>query len=363
MLYRSLVRPWLFRQDAETAHDTTFGLLKRAYKVPGAGRLMATLYRLRDPRLQTELFGITFPNPVGLAAGLDKNALLLPQWEALGLGFVEVGTITPKAQEGNPKPRLFRLPQDRALINRMGFNNDGLLRISRRLELRPLNLVVGANIGKNKHTPNESAANDYRLCVEGLHHCCDYFVVNVSSPNTPGLRELQEPEALKRILGAVQERNHALGKPRPILLKIAPDLAIGAVDQLIEVAQENLLAGIVATNTTIERQPLTTDAAQVQDMGAGGLSGYPLAKRSTEIVRYIAGAGIPVVGVGGILTAQDALAKFQAGAQLVQLYSGYVYEGPALVKRILKALLRSPDSLAALPKPSFIIAHEPVPEV
>jgi dihydroorotate dehydrogenase len=335
--------------------------------------------------LSKELFGLQFKNPVGLAAGFDKNALYLTELEALGFGFVEIGTVTPKPQAGNDKPRLFRLPKDKALINRMGFNNDGVqvvalrlkewrekqvasykLQVSRERQLAMDNrqpamdnqqaphteahspLIIGGNIGKNKVTPNEDAWKDYEICFRALFDCVDYFVVNVSSPNTPGLRELQEKDSLRKILSHLQTINQqesgseTARKPKPILLKIAPDLTAQQIDDVIDLAMEIKLDGLVATNTTISREQLQTTGQQLEAIGAGGLSGAPVRVRSTEIVKYIhqkTNGQLPVIASGGIFTAADAKEKLAAGASLVQVYTGFIYEGPAIVKNICHGLL------------------------
>lgn len=343
-MYKALLKPLLFQLDAEKAHHLVFDNLRRAHRVPGGAAALRGLYDFQHPDLEREVFGLRFRNPVGLAAGLDKNAELLPELGALGFGFVEIGTVTPRPQPGNPTPRLFRLPQDGALLNRMGFNNDGAAAVAARLRgPRPAGLIVGGNIGKNKDTPNEQAAHDYVACVEALHAVVDYFVVNVSSPNTPGLRQLQEREPLIRLLQQVQERNATLPSPRPLLLKIAPDLTDAQLDDILLIARETQLSGLVATNTTISRDGLQTDASHVQSLGAGGLSGRPLRQRATEVVRYLhqhSNGALPIIGVGGIHSPEDAKEKLAAGASLVQLYTGFVYEGPGLIKRINQALVK-----------------------
>lgn len=290
--------------------------------------------------------GLNFPNAVGLAAGFDKDGKHIDGLACLGFGFIEVGTVTPIAQEGNPAPRLFRLPQDKALINRMGFNNEGLDALTERLEaLRrkgvPNRLVIGGNIGKNKVTPNESAANDYLICFEKLFPWVDYFVVNVSSPNTPGLRELQEKEPLTRLLNLLQDKNRAQKSPKPILLKIAPDLSESQLDDIADIVRTTGLAGVIATNTTISRAALSTPESQIAAIGMGGLSGVPVRARSTEVIRYLReklGKEVVIIGVGGIDSAASAREKLDAGADLVQVYTGLVYEGPGLVKSILENL-------------------------
>ncbi|RSK49634.1 quinone-dependent dihydroorotate dehydrogenase [Hymenobacter rigui] len=344
-MYNALVKPLLFRLDAEKAHHLVFNNLKRAYRVPGAAAALRGLYELRHPSLEREIFGLRFRNPVGLAAGFDKNAELTDELGALGFGFVEIGTVTPRPQPGNPQPRLFRLPQDAALVNRMGFNNHGAEAAAARLRQRQnQDLIIGGNIGKNKDTPNELAAHDYIACVEALHEVVDYFVVNVSSPNTPGLRQLQEREPLIELLQQVQERNQSLPKPRPLLLKIAPDLTDPQLDDILLIARETNLSGLVATNTTISREGLTTPAANVANLGAGGLSGKPLRQRATEVIRYLSQhsrGNLPIIGVGGIHSAQDAREKLEAGACLLQLYTGFIYEGPGLVRQINQALKKA----------------------
>jgi dihydroorotate dehydrogenase len=340
-MYKALLKPLFFQLDAERAHHLVFNNLKRAHQLPGTAALMRSLYDYRHPSLEREVFGLKFRNPVGLAAGFDKNALLTDELAALGFGFVEIGTVTPRPQPGNPVPRLFRLPQDEALVNRMGFNNEGAAAAAIRLRQRRSDILIGGNIGKNKDTPNEQAADDYVACVEALHEVVDYFVVNVSSPNTPNLRQLQEREPLIHLLQRVQERNQSLPKPRPLLLKIAPDLTDGQLDDILLIARETHLSGLVATNTTISRDDLQTPAGQVAALGAGGVSGRPLRRRATEVIQYLhrnSQGALPIIGVGGIHSAQDAQEKLAAGASLVQLYTGFIYEGPGLVKRINQTL-------------------------
>lgn len=283
-----------------------------------------------------------FKNPVGLAAGFDKDAKLIDELSTFGFGFIEIGTLTPKPQPGNDKPRLFRLPADQALINRMGFNNGGVVAAVERLKKRKSSVIVGGNIGKNKVTPNENALDDYALCMDALYPVVDYFVVNVSSPNTPGLRELQEKEPLRKLLSFVKSRMAANLKPKPVLLKIAPDLTVEQLDDVIEILKETKTDGVIATNTTISREGLATDKQTIEKIGAGGLSGKPLRNRSTEVIRYLRrelGPDYPIIAVGGIMSVQDALEKLDAGADLIQIYTGFVYEGPGFVKRILKALI------------------------
>ena len=289
---------------------------------------------------EKRVMGLNFKNPVGLAAGFDKDAKLYNELANFGFGFIEVGTLTPKPQAGNPKPRLFRLVEDESVINRMGFNNGGLDEAVLRLLRRKTDLVIGGNIGKNKVTPNEEALNDYLMGVEALHPVVDYFVVNVSSPNTPNLRELQEKKPLTKLLKAVQEKNNALGK-KPLLLKIAPDLTEGQLDDIIDIINSLELDGIVATNTTISRDGLRTPASKVEAIGAGGLSGKVLRERSTEVIAYLRSrlkSSIAIIAVGGIFTGADAKEKLNAGADLVQVWTGFLYEGPAMVRRMLRNL-------------------------
>ncbi len=319
-------------------------LLKALLVLPGISGFFRRYFLVSDPRLGRQVMGIGFPNPVGLAAGFDKDGKLFPAMGALGFGFVELGTVTPKPQPGNPSPRIFRLPADQALINRMGFNNEGADVLAARLRTTPVpkGLVLGGNIGKNKTTPNEQAVDDYLYCFRALYDLVDYFVVNVSSPNTPNLRELQDKEPLTRILSALQTENQALGAPKPILLKIAPDLTTSQLDDILDIVRATGIAGIVATNTTIQRDGLRTPAAVWEAMGPGGLSGAPLKKASTQILQYLrqhGPQGMTLIGVGGIATPLDAKEKLEAGADLVQVYTGLIYEGPSMVRSINRALL------------------------
>lgn len=337
-----IIRDLLFNFDAEGVHHFSMDAFKTLNKWPYFNRILEQQFRVDHHKLQRKYFGIYFPNPVGLGAGFDKNALYLKELESLGFGFVEIGTVTPLPQDGNEKPRLFRLPKDQALINRMGFNNHGVKVIANRLRQRTTSIIVGGNIGKNKLTPNEEAWKDYEKCYTELFDCVDYFVINVSSPNTPGLRELQEKSSLQKIFGQLQNLNQGQIKPRPLLLKIAPDLTIGQVDDIIELSTEMKLSGLVATNTTINREGLLTPANDLEKMGAGGLSGRPLTKRSLEIVKYIhqqTAGKLPIIASGGIFNGQDALHQLKAGASLLQVWTGFVYEGPAIVKNICRELI------------------------
>ncbi len=326
----------------EQAHHITTRLLKAIVKIPGGNFIFGLLFNYKNKKLEREVFGIKFKNPVGLAAGFDKDAQFIDEFAALGFGFIEIGTITPLAQPGNPKPRLFRLTADEALINRMGFNNEGVEHAVSLLKKRNSKVIVGGNIGKNKITPNEEATRDYELCFEALFEHVDYFAVNVSSPNTPNLRELQEKEPLKHLLLRLKERNNNKKHPKPILLKIAPDLSNDQLDDIIEIVEEVNLAGVIATNTTISREGLTTDAEMIHKIGNGGLSGPPMKDRSTQVIKYLRDHAVtpfPIIGVGGINSPEDAIEKIKAGASLIQLYTGFIYQGPGLIKRINKLIL------------------------
>ena len=336
-MYKQLIRPILFCFDPEKVHYFTFSTIKLLSKIPGFSGLFRALYEVKDSRLETEVFGLKFKNPVGLAAGFDKNAVLYQELSNFGFGFIEIGTLTPKAQDGNPKKRLFRLKEDSAIINRMGFNNGGVEEAVLRLK-KNNGVLIGGNIGKNKVTPNEEATSDYEICFEALFDYVDYFVVNVSSPNTPNLRALQDKEPLTELLQTLQNKNLAKPKQKPILLKIAPDLTDEQLLDIIDIVNETKIAGVIATNTTLSREGLASE----NKIETGGLSGKPLTKRSTEIIRFLAeksNKSFPIIGVGGIHSAEDAIEKLEAGASLVQLYTGFIYEGPALVKAINKAIL------------------------
>ena len=338
-----IVRFILFFFNPEFIHNILFKLIKFTAMIPGINWTWILLFKVQDTRLEREVFGLKFENPVGLAAGFDKDAKLFDELGAFGFGFVEIGTVTPLPQEGNPKPRLFRLKQDKALINRMGFNNSGIEAISSRLRRKKTKLIIGGNIGKNKLTPNEDAVSDYEICFEKLFPYVDYFAVNVSSPNTPGLRDLQEKAPLTALLNRLQELNSAKDKRKPILLKIAPDLTNAQLDDIITIVADTKIDGVIATNTTIDRNGLKTDKNKLKAIGDGGLSGKPVKSRSTEVIKYLADTSnkaFPIIGVGGIHSPEDALEKLDAGATLVQLYTGFIYEGPALIKRINKAILQ-----------------------
>jgi dihydroorotate dehydrogenase len=337
-MYRYLIKPILFLGDPEWIHYFVFSLIRWIHKIPGVPFLVRAIFQMHHPKLEKELFGIRFKNPVGLAAGFDKDAKLYRELANFGFGFIEIGTLTPKPQPGNPKKRLFRLPQEKALINRMGFNNQGVSAAIPRLQ-KNKNIIIGGNIGKNKITPNEKAVEDYIYCFDALYSYVDYFVVNVSSPNTPNLRELQEKKPLTDLLNTLQKRNQVKKKPKPILLKIAPDLTNDQLLDIIEIVKTTKTDGVIATNTTLGREGLQS----YKRSESGGLSGKPLSNRSTEVIRFLSlksQKAFPIIGVGGIHKPEDALEKFNAGADLVQLYTGFVYEGPGVVKRINKALTK-----------------------
>ena len=338
-MYKAIIRPLFFCFDPEKIHHFAFKSLKVLNAIPGFSRLSRVLYKVNDPRLKRTVFGLEFDNPVGLAAGFDKEAKLYDELANLGFGFIEIGTLTPKGQEGNPKPRLFRLPQDSALVNRMGFNNEGVEAAVTRLKNRKTKVLIGGNIGKNKITPNELAKDDYYKAFNALYEYVDYFAVNVSSPNTPNLRALQDKEPLMALLKMLKDEMATKPNHKPILLKIAPDLTDSQLDDIIAIVAEVKIEGIIAANTTIDRSMLKSDKAEVDAIGAGGLSGKPVRARSTEVIAYLhqkSNGAFPIIGVGGIYTAEDAIEKMKAGASLVQVYSGFIYEGPSMVKKYVK---------------------------
>jgi dihydroorotate dehydrogenase len=341
-MYKSLIRPLLFSIDPEKVHYFTFSLIRILSKIPGMPLLLRSLYLNTDPRLERTLFGLTFKNPVGLAAGFDKNAVLFNELADFGFGFVEIGTLTPKGQEGNPKKRLFRLKDDQGLINRMGFNNDGVAAAIAHLKKNKNKLIIGGNIGKNTGIPLEQYTQDYCDTFYELHPYVDYFVLNVSCPNVGSHAKLQDKDYLLELIGAVQKINAKKPVQKPILLKIAPDLNSQQLDEIIELVAETQIDGVIASNTSTNREGLKTPKNQLEAIGNGGLSGLPIKERSTATIKYLAdnsNKAFPIIGVGGIHTAIDALEKIDAGADLVQLYTGFVYEGPRLVKEINKALL------------------------
>ncbi|WP_026450747.1 quinone-dependent dihydroorotate dehydrogenase [Aequorivita capsosiphonis] len=342
-MYKTIIRPIFFSFDPEKIHHFTFSLLQFSNKI-GLGSAFRSTYKIEDSKLERELFGLKFPNPVGLAAGFDKDAKLYKELSNLGFGFIEIGTVTPKPQAGNEKPRLFRLKEDSAIINRMGFNNGGVEEAVERLKENPAvgekgHVLIGGNIGKNKITRNEEAVSDYLICFEALFDYVDYFVVNVSSPNTPNLRALQEKKPLTDLLQTLQNKNASKPKRKPILLKIAPDLTEEQLLDIIEIVNTTKIDGVIATNTTISREGISSENKKEM----GGLSGKPLTKRATEVIRFLSeksNKAFPIIGVGGIHSAEDALEKLDAGASLVQLYTGFIYEGPGLIKDINKEILK-----------------------
>lgn len=337
----SLIKKVLFKIQPEKAHYFAMDSFTFGQKIPLVKSIIKSNFKVDEPKLQTNLWGLNFKNPIGLAAGFDKDAKYIDQLAQLGFSHIEIGTLTPKPQPGNPSPRLFRLVEDKALINRMGFNNNGVDEAVERLKKVKSNVIIGGNIGKNKVTPNENAVDDYEYCFRKLYDYVDYYVVNVSSPNTPNLRELQEKEPLKKILSRLQEINAELGKNRPVLLKIAPDLTNSQLDDIVEIVQETNLAGIVATNTTITRENLKSSPEITKE--AGGLSGRPVTDRSIDVIKYIhqkSNGNIKIIGVGGVFNGEDAQRKLDAGASLVQVYTGFIYEGPSIVKNICKYLAK-----------------------
>lgn len=343
----SLLRKIMFTMEPEKAHRFAMGSMQKIQKTGIGSSIVNNIFSVRRPELEKELFSLHFKNPVGLAAGFDKNAAYLQVLQTLGFGFVEIGTVTPKPQSGNARPRMFRLTKDKALINRMGFNNEGAEIINTRLRLYRQNrknkdLIIGVNIGKNKQTSNEDAWKDYNYCFKTLHEAGDYFVVNVSSPNTPGLRALQDKDSLRKIFDELKNINLQSDHPKPLLLKIAPDLTDAQLDDIIQLTDEVGLHGLIATNTTISRSNLITPVSLIDSIGAGGLSGMPLKKRSTEIIRYLSQnltTKIPIIASGGIMNGADAKEKIMAGASLVQVYTGFVYYGPSIAKDICKAIV------------------------
>ena len=340
-MYKLFIRPLLFLISPEKVHHLVTGGLKLVCKLPGKKAVLKMFFGFTSVKLEREVFGIKFPNPVGLAAGFDKNAEFYEELACFGFGFIEIGTVTPLAQYGNPQPRMFRLPKDSGLINRMGFNNHGVEAAVKRLKSRNPNLIIGGNIGKNKLTPNEEATSDYEKCFLALHDYVDYFVVNVSSPNTPNLRDLQEKEPLTKLLSHLMKLNERKPIQKPILLKIAPDLTNSQLDDIVAIVADTKIAGVIATNTTIDRSMLKTDKQTIENIGAGGVSGTPAKKRSTEVINYLytkSNGTFPIIGVGGIHSAEDALEKLDAGASLVQVFTGFIYEGPGLIKSINKRL-------------------------
>jgi len=343
-MYRKIIRPILFLLQPETIHHLIVHFLKIGFKIPGIAFFVRKLFIIKDKRLKTSFLGLEFDNPVGFAAGFDKNAEVYNQFSNFGFSFIEIGTVTPVAQPGNPKPRSFRIPNDKGLINRMGFNNKGVDFAVEKLRNKRHKVIVGGNIGKNTATANKDALNDYVVCFEKLYDHVDYFVVNLSCPNVKDLRKLQDKDSTIVILNKLTELRSKKPAYKPILLKISPDLTNNQLDDVVETYNVTGIDGIVATNTTVSRENLETDKERIDEIANGGLSGKPLSNRSTEIIRYLTEKSegtIPIIGVGGIMTVQDAIDKLNAGAKLIQVYTGFIYEGPAFVKRINKELLKS----------------------
>jgi dihydroorotate dehydrogenase len=338
-MYKKFIKPILFNIDPEKVHNITFFLIKLIFKIPFTSFVVKKLFCLKNKNLETELFGIKFSSPVGLAAGFDKNAQLYNEFSSFGFGFIEIGTVTPLSQEGNPKKRLFRLVQDDGIINRMGFNNQGVDKVIDRLKSNK-NIIIGGNIGKNKNTHMSKANEDYLICFEKLFPYVDYFAVNVSSPNTENLRDLQHKDSLKILLQSIQEKNMSFPKSKPVLLKIAPDLSNDQLIDIIDVVKETSIDGIIATNTSLSRNNLKSSDYLVHQNG--GLSGKPITNKSTSVIKFLhekSNGSIPIIGVGGIMNPKDAIEKIKAGASLIQLYSGFVYSGPSIVKQINNAIL------------------------
>ena len=342
-MYKLFIRRFLFLFDPEKIHYVTFSLIRFLCKVPFFSAIFRAMYLIEDKRLERNLFGITFKNPVGLAAGFDKNAVLYNELANFGFGFIEIGTVTPKGQEGNPKKRLFRLKDDQGIINRMGFNNDGLETAIVQLKKNKGKLVIGGNIGKNTQTSPQNYTNDYEECFKGLHPYVDYFVLNVSCPNVGSHEKLNDKEYLLELISAIQNLNLLEPTQKPILLKIAPDLNNNQLDEIIEIVAETKIDGIIASNTSTSRSGLKASKKHLQEIGNGGLSGLPIKEKSTRVIKYLkdtSNKAFPIIGVGGIHSAKDALEKIEAGADLVQIYTGFIYEGPGLIKQINKALLK-----------------------
>jgi dihydroorotate dehydrogenase len=342
-MYKLLLRPLLFCFDPEKVHYFTFSLIRTVSKIPGFSLLFRTLYLLEDPFLERELFGLKFKNPVGLAAGFDKNAVLYNELSNFGFGFIEIGTVTPKGQVGNPKKRLFRLKDDKGIINRMGFNNEGLDAAILKLKKNKGKLLIGGNIGKNSDTKPEDYTKDYIYCFNGLHPYVDYFVLNVSCPNVDSDAKLNDKDYLLELIHEVQKANNVFDTQKPIVLKIAPDLNDIQLDEIIELIAETKLDGVIASNTSIDRAGLKASNERLTEIGNGGLSGQPIKEKSTRVIKYLSeksNKSFPIIGVGGIHSAEDALEKIEAGADLIQIYTGFIYEGPRLIKNINKALLK-----------------------
>ena len=341
-MYKLLLRPLFFLFDPETIHHFTFSLIKTTSKIPGVTSLFRSLYVIEDARLERKLFGLTFKNPVGLAAGFDKNAVLYNELANFGFGFIEIGTVTPKGQVGNPKKRLFRLKDDKGVINRMGFNNEGLEAAIVQLKKNQGKLIIGGNIGKNTNTIPEDYTKDYLMCFNALHPYVDYFVLNVSCPNVGSHAKLNDKDYLEELIGEVQKANSVFNIQKPILLKIAPDLNNNQLDEIVELVAATNLDGVIASNTSMDRSGLKASKQRLETIGNGGLSGQPIKDKSTKVIKYLtdkSNKSFPIIGVGGIHSAEDALEKLDAGADLIQIYTGFIYEGPSLIKKINKAIL------------------------
>lgn len=344
MMYKLILRPLFFLFDPEKIHHITFSLIKNSSKIPGVTWLFRSLFVIEDKRLERNVFGLTFKNPVGLAAGFDKNAVLYNELANFGFGFIEIGTVTPKAQIGNPKKRLFRLKNDQGIINRMGFNNEGLEAAISQLKENKGKLIIGGNIGKNTNTKPEDYTKDYLECFNALHPYVDYFVLNVSCPNVGSHAKLNDKDYLEELIGAVQKANKTFDRQKPILLKIAPDLNNDQLDEIIQLVAETKLDGVIASNTSTDRTGLKASNNQLEAIGNGGLSGQPIKDKSTRVIKYLSdksNKSFPIIGVGGIHSANDAIEKLNAGADLVQIYTGFIYEGPILIKAINKAILKA----------------------
>ncbi len=346
-MYKLLIRPIFFLFDPEVIHHFTFSAIRIFFKIPGIPFLIRSLYQFEDKRLERNLFGITFKNPVGLAAGFDKNAVLYNELANFGFGFIEIGTVTPKGQVGNPKKRLFRLKSDKGIINRMGFNNEGLEAVIEQLKKNRGKLIIGGNIGKNTNTKPEDYTKDYLECFKALHPYVDYFVLNVSCPNVGSHAKLTDKDYLEELITEVQKANKILSgraPSKPVLLKIAPDLNQIQLDEIVELIANTKIDGVIASNTSVDRSGLKADPKRLLEIGNGGLSGQPIKDKSTQVIKYLAeksGKAFPIIGVGGIHSAQDALEKIEAGADLVQIYTGFIYEGPKLIRKINKAILKA----------------------
>ncbi len=342
-MYKLLLRPIFFLFDPEKIHYFTFSLIRITSKIPGVSAIFRSFYQIEDKKLERKIFGLTFKNPVGLAAGFDKNAVLFNELANFGFGFIEIGTLTPKGQTGNPKKRLFRLKDNQGIINRMGFNNEGVQVAIEQLKKNKGKLIIGGNIGKNTDTKPEDYTTDYLECFNALHEYVDYFVLNVSCPNVGSHAKLNDKDYLEELIGAVQKANKTFDKQKPILLKIAPDLNEAQLDEIIELVIDTKLDGVIASNTSTDRTGLKASETLLKSIGNGGLSGQPVRKKSTQVIKYLSNKSnkaFPIIGVGGIHSAQDALDKIEAGADLVQVYTGFIYEGPKLIKSINKVLLK-----------------------